>query len=174
MIHAISKSELLRKHPQLFNKSSKFISTFAFSFQSESYDAFLEELSLLMKNLLLEFHSKYIAAIPETKFRGINFDGDSNEIVDARNYFSTVSDTKQWEGLMIFEGDVREFLKHLFWITRLKASTPIINFIDENNNFIGNLCQYKHIHISTLNMESDKLFKEKVSRGLMVISSSGK
>ena len=45
-------------------------------------------------------------------------------------------------------------------MTTLNAAFPIVNFIDKDSNILAHMCQYGHLHASSLNEVCDRQIKK--------------
>jgi hypothetical protein len=53
-------------------------------------------------------------------------------------------------GLEVDPTELPKFIKHLFWLVRCHAALPVIHFMDLEQSFVGSVCQYGNVHISTI------------------------
>jgi hypothetical protein len=55
---------------------------------------------------------------------------------------------KRFNGAIVLKlPEQKEFIKHLFWLTRCHGSFPEVYFMDKQQQFVGNICRYGNIHL---------------------------
>ncbi|MBS1623265.1 MAG: hypothetical protein JST83_04560 [Bacteroidetes bacterium] len=67
-------------------------------------------------------------------------------------------------GIVIDLPEAKQFLKHVYWLTRTNTAVPIIYFMDQQQSFVGSICQYGNIHLSSLNKAADGPIQETIKK----------
>ena len=89
----------------------------------------------------------------------LNQDHEYPPVKNALTYLQQNKVTKNFNGsLLVNRADLPEFIKQIFWLIRCCAALPYFHFTDENQNIVGNICQYGNLHFDTLNKPIDKRF----------------
>ncbi|CAN5522560.1 hypothetical protein BH11BAC3_BH11BAC3_44320 [soil metagenome] len=90
---------------------------------------------------------------------------DYELLKDALKYLLDNKVGKRFNGaLEVGNSELTVFIKHFFCLVRCDASLPYFHFMDTEQNFIGNICQYGNIHLDTLNKKIDRLFNETLAK----------
>lgn len=53
---------------------------------------------------------------------------------------------------------IKEFIPHLFWLTRCNGCLPETYFLSKSQNFIGTICKFGNLHLDLLVEDGDKQF----------------
>ncbi len=76
---------------------------------------------------------------------------------------------KRFNGALEVENaKLSTFIKHLFCLIRCDASLPYFHFMDEEQNFVGSICQYGNFHFDTLNQKTDDRLKKTLAKSKFV------
>jgi len=91
---------------------------------------------------------------------------DYKPLKNALEYFMDNKIGKRFNGALVVDNsNLSEFIEHLFYLTRCDASLPYFYFMDKNQNFISNICQYGNVHFDTLNKKTDTHLKQALVKG---------
>ena len=77
-------------------------------------------------------------------------------------------------GFIVDEDDLAEFLKHLFWLTRINAASTDVYFTDKAQGIIVHLCHYGNLHLFTLSRNMDELIFAKLGETQFELVEDGK
>lgn len=92
----------------------------------------------------------------ETEMPWLSQKNDAKQAKEAVQFFKAQKiDVRYNGGFIVDNRALPEFITHLFWLTRLNASFPMVYFTDKNQGLIGNLCKYGNLHIFTLSEAID-------------------
>jgi hypothetical protein len=84
---------------------------------------------------------------------------------EALQYLVDSKITKRFNGaLQVDIAEIPTFIKHLAWLVRTNGILPYVHFVDPEQNFIGSICQYGNLHLSTKNKTADKKFKDVITK----------
>lgn len=94
--------------------------------------------------------------------RRLNTDATCHE---ALQYLVDHKVGKRFNGaLQVDKKEIPTFIKNLAWLVRTNGILPYVHFIDPEQNFVANICQYGNLHISTKNKAVDKSFKNAIAK----------
>ncbi len=63
-------------------------------------------------------------------------------------------------GIIVNLPEEKAFIRHLYWLVGCNAALPYFHFLDPQQGIVGSLCQYGHIHLSSLTKEADRKINE--------------
>jgi len=87
-------------------------------------------------------------------------DSDYKPAKAALDYLAENKVGKEFNGGLHFDiSQIPVFVKHLGWLTRCNTVLPYVHFTDPAHNIIGHICQYGNLHLSILNLKTDKVIK---------------
>ena len=79
---------------------------------------------------------------------------------DAFDYLIVNKLSKSFNGgIVVSITELPIFFNHLFWLTRSNAVIPYVHFVNEQQTFVGSICQYGNIHLSVLDEEADNILQ---------------
>jgi hypothetical protein len=124
-----------------------------------------------LKNLGKEFFSLCIALKSDTfiflgdeklawRFR----EGEYKNFKEGMEYLANEGIKKTFTGgLGVGEDSMVQFVKHLADLVAVNGLIQYVYFTDESQNIVASICKYGNVHVSTMNKNCDKLFKDAVS-----------
>ena len=119
----------------------------------------VEKLSLDVADWLRRMGLDELIFLGETEMPWLSQESDAEQVKQAFKYFYDQKiDATFNGGFLVGNRDILEFIKHLFWLTRLNAAFPIVYFTDKNQGLLGNLCKYGNLHVFTISHDIDKVF----------------
>ncbi len=84
---------------------------------------------------------------------------------EALKYLVDNKISKRFNGaLQVNITEIPTFIKNLVWLVRTNGILPYVHFIDPEQKFVANICQYGNLHISTKNKTVDKNFKSVIAK----------
>ncbi len=84
---------------------------------------------------------------------------------EALQYLVDNKVSKRFNGaLQVDTKETPTFIKNLAWLVRTNGILPYVHFIDPEQKFVANICQYGNLHISTKNKAVDKNFKNAIAK----------
>lgn len=91
-------------------------------------------------------------------------DGKYENFKKGMDYLASAGIKKAFAGGLVVGGEhMVQFVKHLANLVAINGLIQYVHFTDEFQSIVGSICKYGHIHISTVNKNSDDLFKHAVS-----------
>ena len=91
-------------------------------------------------------------------------DNDYVYVINALTYLRKNGISKTFNGAIKLNiNELYEFAIHLYWLVRCNGILAYVDFIDEDNNLMGNICQYGSLHLNTLNKDTDGRLNEVLS-----------
>jgi hypothetical protein len=88
-------------------------------------------------------------------------DHDYKYVVDALVYLHDNGISKTFNGaIKININELYEFAIHLYWLVRCNGILDYVDFINGDDNLMGNICKYGSLHLSTLNKITDDSLNE--------------
>jgi hypothetical protein len=163
MARPISRQECLELYPQFptsddMKEESFFPEVLKSYILKSDFEGDVEKLSLDVAGWVRSMGFEELIFLAETEMPWLSQKSDVEQVKDAFQYFHAQKIDLTFNGGLIVEYiEVFEFVKHLFWLTRLNAAFPIVYFTDRNQGLIGNLCKYGNLHIFTISEDIDKI-----------------
>ena len=167
MIAKVKRLDCLRKYakfPQIYNESDFFYPKafycYTFTLPRTSINVYVKKLSQQFTQLieLLKFDTLIFLDDYKMPWRGQ--DNEYKPAKRALQYLIEQNVGKRFNGgLEVNLGDLSEFSKHLFWLSRCNASLPTFHYMDKGENILGYLCKYGNLHVQTLNKRIDNKFQ---------------
>ena len=91
-------------------------------------------------------------------------DHDYKYVVGALTHLRKNGISKTFNGAIKLNiNELHEFAIHLYWLVRCNGIIAYVDFINEDNNLMGNICQYGSLHLNTLNKDTDDRLNEVLS-----------
>jgi len=88
-------------------------------------------------------------------------DHDYKYVVGALTHLRKNGISKTFNGAIKLNiNELHEFAIHLYWLVRCNGILAYVDFIDEDNNLTGNICQYGSLHLNILNKDTDGRLNE--------------
>jgi len=143
----------------------KFFSSFILTLESKSKNGNIKNLSKEFTKLMIDFGIDSLIFIGDTNRPWLYLNSSNKSAKKALQYLKDNKVSKTFNGALEVKIDeMEEFLVNLSWLVRIFAALPIFNFMDKKQNFVGNICQYGHFHMSLLNKKTDQRFKKVIDK----------
>lgn|GEM_PF-778995 len=154
-----TKEEMNHFHPNIYN--SYILTFFPKSIKGQDSKILARELVMMISKL---------------NFNELIFLGDTNTAwLSQNNTFKPVKEALKFlidnkveqkfdGGLQVEMIMLPIFFEHLYWLARCNAALPNFYFTNSKQNIIGTICQYGNVHIDTLNNETDRIFKDIITK----------
>ncbi len=126
----------------------KVFKSYVLTVDSKSAKGHIKILAAEIIKLLIgsEIHSLIFLGDANTPW--LKQENEYKPVKEATNYLLDHKINRRFNGAIRVEtSGLPEFLKHLFWLTRCNAALPVFYFMDEGQNFVGNICKYGNLHL---------------------------
>lgn len=169
MITKITREYSLKEYPGLpvsddLNEKYFFPEVLASYILTNNVKDDADRLSQDVTFLIQKLRITELVFLGETEMGWFSQDSNAEQVKDAYYYFQTQDVGRKYGGGFIVDiEDLPQFVKHLFWLTRLNASFPIVYFIDKGQGMLGNLCKYGNLHINILKEQISESFPDAVN-----------
>ena len=166
------------KFPQSDNKKEVFlfpktINSYILSFESKSTRGQSKLVSQLLNEIVDGLNYNHLIFLGDYKRPWLYQDNSYKPVKRAIQYLTDNKVSKNFDGGLLIDGDnLSEFSRHVYWLVRCNAALPVLNFMDEEQNIVGNICHYGNIHISTLNKKTDKRLTVIIDKSDFIITKS--
>lgn len=160
--------ELYLKFPQSNNLTEEFIypkvcSNFILSLQAKSAKGHTKALSKEVRKLCEALNVSTLIFLGDTKTAWLYQQNDYKPAKEAYDFLNENKIGKTFNGgLKVDMQNLEMFLYHFIWLTRSNASLPYFYFSDEQQMFLGIICQYGNLHIDILNCDIEEEFRKAV------------
>jgi hypothetical protein len=183
MIKKIAYPECMRRFPS-FPRADSVADTFF-------YPKEFKYRVLLLYSKSAKGHAKFLASELTTLLGQLNggslifcceqahpwrgLENDYAPVKEALLYLEQNKIGKTFDGaLEVDEAEQPAFFKHLFWMVRCHAAMPVIYFMNLEQSFVGTICQYGGLHISTLSAAAESAMEAALPLAAFVVSSAEK
>jgi hypothetical protein len=178
MLIKINRQDCLKKYPAFplrdydYAKDEEeffyptIFKSYILTLSSKSFRGHVKQLGIELVKLIEELDCNTLIFLGDTKQPWLHQDNDYKPAREAKEYLTENKIGKRFNGaLQIDNSEIITFIKHLSWLTRCNASLPYFYFTNDEQQFIGNICKYGNLHIDTLNITTDRLFKRAINKG---------
>jgi hypothetical protein len=139
----------------------KFFANYILTISSKSYKGHIK---ILGEQILFLTHSlgyDNLIFLGDSDIPWLKRSDTQNNFQNALQYLVENKIGKRFNGaLQVDKEEIPTFIKNLAWLVRTNGILSYIYFIDPEQNFIANVCQYGNLHISTMNKLADKKIKK--------------
>lgn len=162
--------EIYPNFPQSNNLTEEFVypkvcSTVILSIQAKSSKGHTKALSKEIKKLCDNLNFSDLIFLGDTKTAWLYQQNDYKPAKNAYDFLIINNIGKRFNGgLKVDLESLETFLYHFIWLTRSNASLPYFHFSDENQIFLGHICQYGNLHIDILNYKNEEEFSKAISK----------
>jgi len=173
MVIQINRQECLDKYSN-FPKSDnlkedyfypKYYSSFILKLETKSKNENSNNLSNEFTKLLIDFGIDSLIFLGDTNMPWLYLTSSNEHVKKALHYFKDNKISKTFNGALEVKIDeMVEFIMHLYLLTSIFAALPIFHFMDKKQNFVGNVCQYGHVHMALLNKKADQRFRKLIEK----------
>ncbi|MGM9475722.1 hypothetical protein ACS5PU_04795 [Pedobacter sp. GSP4] len=176
MIKQIKRKECLKKYPifpqRNFNKDTEDydylypdrFSNYVLALKSETYKKHLKNLGKELLLLCTALKSSKFIFLGDEKLAWRFREGKYKNFKKGMEYLASEGIKKTFAGgLIVGEGDMVQFVKHLTVLISVNGIIPYVHFTDESQHIVGSICKDGNIHITTVDSVSDNLFMHAVS-----------
>ena len=171
MLTKITRKDCLKKFPAIphtsLNRNKIYypqtVKNYTLTVDAKSIRSYVNNFSKESGSLfqLLGFES--LIFLGDNGLPWLKQDHDYAPVKNALTYLQQNKVTKSFNGgLLVNREELLEFIKQIFWLIRCCAALPYFHFTDENQNVVGNICQYGNLHLDTLNRTIDKKFNASI------------
>ena len=143
----------------------KEISSYILTLPSKSFRGHVRILGLQLTSLIKNLGFDKLIFLGDIDIAWLKREHDYKPAKDALQYLKDNNIGKRFSGALEVQAiELPTFILHLAWMVRTNAILPYVYFIDPGQNFIGNICQYGNVHVSMLNNEFDKSFRDQMAK----------
>lgn len=152
------KEEIDHSHPTTYR-------SYILTLQSKSFKGHVTALAREITGIVKDLGSDNLIFLGDTETAWRHQNNDFKPVNEALQYLVDNKIGKSFNGALQVRMEILPtFLKHLSWLSRCNASLPYFYFTDIQQNILGTICQYGNLHISTVNKQTDKLFKSVIAK----------
>jgi len=167
MLIKISYQDCLNNHPlfprvdnaneQLFYPKVR--ASYILRLHSRSAKGHARTLSLELPRLIGHMNIGSLIFLGDSKRAWRYQESNYPPVHEAHLYLERNKVGKRFDGaLEVTLEELPAFVKHLYWLVRCNAALPVFHFMNDQQDFVGSICQYGNVHISTLSTSADNLF----------------
>ena len=128
--------------------------------ESKSVRGHVTQLSVELIKLMQGLNASSLIFMGDHAGAWLRQENDYKPVREAMQYFERMKIGVRFNGaLKIDIPQLSEFIGPLFWLTRCNGAFPDVHFMNEQQDFLGNICKYGNLHFSTLNKKTDLLFQ---------------
>jgi len=181
-MNKLKRKECLAKYPK-FPRANYYHNKFYYpdsaanyllTIDSTSADNHIKTLSFEIIKLLDHLKIGELIFLGDTSSGWLSQDNDFKKVKEVYAYFEANKTRRTFNGgLIVNKGELPEFLKHLFWLGRCNASFPSVYFMDNEQNFVANICKYGSLHLSWLNPVTEGSINTFLSQNKFLIQITG-
>jgi hypothetical protein len=153
------------------SSSPKTYKSYILTLPSKSFKGHIKLLGSELTNLTERLSSNTLLFLGDTELPWLNQDNEYKPAKEAREYFISHKVGKRFNGgLRVGIAELPIFTKHLCWLTRCNAALPYFHFIDEDQNILGQICQYENLHLYLLNPNMSKQIERLLENSKFILS----
>ncbi|MGB4775450.1 MAG: hypothetical protein WBP45_09780 [Daejeonella sp.] len=153
-----------KKDEDLF-QSPKVFANYVLTLPSKSYRGLQKLLGTQLTFLVKNFGYDQLIFLGDIDIPWLKRVDTYESFQDALQYLVDKKIGKRFNGaLQVDTDELQTFIKNLSWLVRTNGIVQYVHFTDPGQNFVGNICQYGNVHVSTKNKTADKYFKDIVSK----------
>ncbi|MDQ0639409.1 hypothetical protein QF042_002974 [Pedobacter sp. W3I1] len=139
-------------------------SSYILILKSKSYKKHLKNLGKEMSSLCTALKSGTLIFLGDEKLAWRFREGKYKNFKKGMKYLANEGIKKIFAGgLVVGEGSMVQFIKHLANLIAINGLIPYVHFTDEAQNIVASICKYGNVHVSVRNEDSNNLFKNVVS-----------
>lgn len=129
------------------SQEDKYIGQIIYNFPQADINDYVENLSAGIVTLATELEWKSMIFLLDYSVPWLDQDNDYEPVKNALNYLKSIGVNDGFVGGFKAEGqDLKDLVKHLFWIIRCNASLPYCWFSGIDTEFVGDICKHGNLH----------------------------
>jgi hypothetical protein len=176
MIKQIKRKKCLQQYPVFpqrnYNKEIEdydyfypdTLSSYILILKSKTYKKLLKDLGKELSSLCAGIKSSSFIFLGDEKLAWRFREGKYKNFKKGMEYLANEGIKKTFTGgLAVGEDSMVQFVKYLTDLVAVNGLIQYVHFTDESENIVASICKYGNVHVSTMNKNCDKLFKDAVS-----------
>lgn len=186
MINTLKRQDAIEKYPilplRVYNPKKdeddiyfpKVYANYVLTLSAKSYNGYLKLIGTELRDLAAQLNADSLIFLGDIDLPWRYRDDDYKPAKEALEYLADNKIGKRFRGAIeVTKSELPTFMKHLAWLVSRNAVLPYVHFTDPEQTFMGSICQYGSLHISTKNKKTDTLFRRLIAKSIFRYIKSG-